>query len=429
MYPLQNTSLFSIIDILKHTMFDAFLHPFRLTFQYLEPILVGLRIVWEFAPIWAPILLGYALWRTWVGYIRSQFIANEDYTLLEINIPEEQQKSPLAMEIALTAFHQTGGEGTFIKRWWEGSVRPWFSLELVSIEGEVHFFVWTREFFKDIVTSGLYAQFPDIEIHEVQDYTHFLEFDTEEIDIWGCEFDLTQSDVYPIKTYVDYGLDKPAREEEKVDPIASTLEYLGSLRTGEQAWIQILIRAHKGDWKQRAKREIDRVLQRDPETKTPEVRETSGAPFPVTRELSKEEQEVANAIQRSLSKKVFDCGIRGLYIAEKETFRPVNIPGLIGSFRQYDSETLNGFKPTGGMTKFNYPWQDYKDIRKNKVKQQLFDAYRRRSYFHSPYKKRSFVLNNEELATLFHFPGGVAQTPTFHRIESKKSEPPTDLPG
>ena len=58
----------------------------------------------------------------------------------------------------------------------------------------------------------------------------------------------------------------------------------------------------------------------------------------------------------------------------------------------------------------------------------MFESYRLRSYFHPPHKRKHFVLNAEELATIYHFPGGVAQTPTFGRIESRKAEPPMNLP-
>ena len=64
----------------------------------------------------------------------------------------------------------------------------------------------------------------------------------------------------------------------------------------------------------------------------------------------------------------------------------------------------------------------------NKQKKKIFDAYVRRSYFYAPYKAKPFVLNSEELATIYHFPGGVAETPTFTRIESRKGEPPANLP-
>jgi hypothetical protein len=33
-----------------------------------------------------------------------------------------------------------------------------------------------------------------------------------------------------------------------------------------------------------------------------------------------------------------------------------------------------------------------------------------------------------QITTLYHFPGGVAATPTFSRIGSKKAEAPSNLP-
>jgi hypothetical protein len=61
-------------------------------------------------------------------------------------------------------------------------------------------------------------------------------------------------------------------------------------------------------------------------------------------------------------------------------------------------------------------------------KTKILDAFRQRSYFYMPYDRKAFVLNTEELPTIFHFPGRVAETPTFGRIEAKKGEAPTDLP-
>ncbi|MFM7088698.1 MAG: hypothetical protein ACKOW9_04160, partial [Candidatus Paceibacterota bacterium] len=46
------------------------------------------------------------------------------------------------------------------------------------------------------------------------------------------------------------------------------------------------------------------------------------------------------------------------------------------------------------------------------------------NYFYS----RTDVLNVEELASLWHFPGQILKVPTLQRIESKEAAPPTNLP-
>jgi len=40
----------------------------------------------------------------------------------------------------------------------------------------------------------------------------------------------------------------------------------------------------------------------------------------------------------------------------------------------------------------------------------------------------TFVLNIEELATIWHFPGQILKVPTLERIESKEASPPPNLP-
>jgi hypothetical protein len=47
-----------------------------------------------------------------------------------------------------------------------------------------------------------------------------------------------------------------------------------------------------------------------------------------------------------------------------------------------------------------------------------------KAYFHH----HTFVLNVEELASMWHFPGQILKVPTLERIESKEASPPTNLP-
>ncbi|PIP87116.1 hypothetical protein COW81_01985 [Candidatus Campbellbacteria bacterium CG22_combo_CG10-13_8_21_14_all_36_13] len=395
------------------------------------------------APIALPLIFGVLFLNIWLDYVRAETIRKTKNVLLEIKLPKEQMKSPLAMELALNALHQSGpGASTWYDVYWKGGIKPWFSLELVSIGGDIHFFIWTRVSNRSYVESQIYAQYPNVEILEVEDYTNFIKHDKENLTVWGCEMTLVKNDAYPIKTYVDYGLDKNPKEEEKIDPMTPMIEFLGALDPGEQVWYQIVVQFHKNrnkkpssiweyffpketDWKKDAQKVIDEILKRDPKTKTSTEKVEDKPQITI---ISDGEKEVAKAIERSIAKNGFDVGIRALYFAEEGRFNGMNIGGMIGSWKQYGSNDLNGFKPTRGLIPFNYPWQDFRNIRKNRVKVALFDAYRRRSFFHAPYKRENFVLNTEELATIYHFPGSVAQTPTFKRIEAKKVQAPSNIP-
>jgi len=397
-----------------------------------------MTFIFNTAIYWLPILLAYVLLRAWTSYVRLDYFYNQDYLLLEIKLPRELTKSPQAMEIFFASLYYTGGESTFIDRGWGGKTRPWWSLELVSLEGQVHFYIWTRAFYKNMIQAQIYAQYPSVEIHEADDYTRSVYYNNKTMSMWGCYFrkNKKKPDAYPIKTYVDYGLDKTSvEEEEKVDPMSAVLEYLSSIGKGEQIWIQIIMRAHteekpipdlifgKKDWKASASKEIDKIMKRDKKPKKDEKETINFGEFLLT----KGERAKVEAMERNLGKLPFDCGIRGMYIANNENFDAISIPGLIGSFRQYSSNDLNEIK-FYDWTDFDYPWQDFRNMRKDYMKRRIIAAYKARSFFYEPYKRKHFVLSSEELATIFHLPGKAVETSSLNRVVSRKAEAPANLP-
>jgi len=368
---------------------------------------------------WYPVLIIALLPRVYMAYINARWIKNLKWFMIEVKFPKEILKSPKAMEIIIGQIHQASG-GSLIDRYIRGRVRSWFVLEIVSLGGEIRFYIRGELKFKKLTESVIYSQYPGVEIYEAEDYTDKIPYGLPGSDweIFGAEFGLTKPDVYPIKTYVDYGLDKDPKEEFKVDPLTSVLEFLGSIGPQEQVWIQIPIMASKKDIKDLVKKEVDKIKKGD--GKEPNQ-------FGVF-SLMPAEREMIEAIQRAAGKYCFDTGYRIIYLAaNKESFTTANIPRVLGGAKQYGSENLNGFKPVW-MTGFDYPWQDFHGWRVKKWKKIIFDNYRRRAYFFPPAKSKSFVLSTEELATIYHFPGQVAETPNLERISSKRGEPPANLP-
>jgi hypothetical protein len=421
---------------------------FELLYNFNTQILpLVYRVLFITSPIFVPLVLIYIVVLLWVRFVQLRYISKQKPVLLEIRIPKDIQKSPLAMEIILGSMQQSGA-ATYTEAYIDGKVIPWFSLELVSIEGQVHFYIWASEKkFKNLLEAQIYAQYPTVEIYEVpaeKDYVRQFSYDSDKHVIWGMQFKLTDKDVYPIKTYIDYSLDKDQKDEFRIDPMTAVLEYLGSIGKGQQAWIQILIKKHgkedikqfhlkeKPVWKGKAKEEID--LIRAEATPKP-TGDYPGFPNPTKGQIEK-----IAAIERSLGKLSFDTCMRGFYLAEKDSFNPVYISGLIGSARQYSSNYLNGFK-LGTKTDVTDAFKDLctlfpflspaKERKVQKYKRLMYNAYRLRSYFFPPYqnfRQNPFILNTEEIATIYHFPGNVSTTPTLTKIASKKSEPPANLP-
>jgi hypothetical protein len=406
------------------------------------------KILFVLSPIILPLVLIYIAVLLWVRYTQLKYISKQKPVLLEIKIPKDIQKSPLAMEIIFGVMQQSGA-ATYTEAYIDGKTSAWFSLELVSIGGQVHFFIWASEKkFKTLLEAQIYAQYPTVEIYEVppeKDYVRNFEYDQSKNFVWGLQFALTKDDVYPIKTYVDYSMDKDQKEEYRIDPMTAVLEFLGSASKGNQIWMQILIKKHgkegwkehrlreKSDWKQTAIDEIADIKKKA----TPE----SKGDFPGFPNMTKGQTESIAAIERSQSKIPFDTCIRGFYLAEDmKYFNAAYISGLIGSNKQYSSNSLNGFKlktKTDVGDNFKdwttlFPFLNkFREGKMQKYKHEMFNAYKLRSFFYPPYqnyRQNSFILNTEELATIFHFPGNVSATPTLAKIASKKSEPPTNLP-
>src|SRR3989344_7541840 len=184
-----------------------------------DNLILALRYIYISSPVWLPIFLGAALFKAWVSYRREVYWQSMGQIMLEIKLPREIFKSPAAMEVILGALHQTADESGWYFQYWKGQTRSWFSLEIASIEGKIHFYIWARKKYKTSIENHIYSQYPGAEVYEVEDYTKPFYYDSNLHNLWACEWKLTQPDPFPIKTYVDYGLEKDPKEEFKVDPM------------------------------------------------------------------------------------------------------------------------------------------------------------------------------------------------------------------
>lgn len=408
--------------------------------------LLNFELLLYLSPLWIPIVLLKFSWVRWVQYRRRAFNAKQNYILLEVRMPRDTRKSPLSMEGIFANLHHAPGESNWFKLYWNGSVRPWWSFEIVSLGGRIHFYIWTREVYRRLIESSFYSQYPGVEIVEAVDYSLMTEPGHAPWSGFACEYKHGKPDAYPIKTYVDFGLDKQPmpKPEEQMDPFAQVLETMASIGPHEQMWVQIIIRVSKGEkyggrmsaagkpftWRDEAKEEIEKirasavrkVKKMNKETGIPY--EEDGFPNP-----TKGEQEVINAIERNVSKLPFDVGLRGLYMAEEGHFHG-GMPGNLGMlWKPFNSETLNDIRWTRWHVSFNdYPWEDPHGHHHAHVMHQALDYYRRRSFFHPPYEGDWMVMSTEELATIFHVPSGGITTPGLPRIPSATSAAPSNLP-
>lgn len=412
--------------------------------DFSNPIIEILAWVIKVIYAWAPIILCYMAWRVWNWYVNEVFYDTLTWTLLEIKVPQEIRRSPAAVEMFLiNALYQTGGYKSKKDMHWEGKKPLWFSLEIVSIDGHVHFFIRTPKKFARLIETQIYAQYPQAEVYEVDDYTDDIPryIQDGEYELSGGEWKLDKADPYPIKTYIDYGLDKSLGsldEDQKIDPLTPMIEWMGSIGKGEQVWFQIIIRP--SNWVKYTVEEEDKttgkkikkivkwsdLVKKEIEAFKKKFEAKEGAPAP---RMTKMDEAVLSALERSATKLGFDAGMRHMYIAKKEAFNK-NTSGEFGNvLRQYSSVEFNSFKGDGDAGGDEKKKNAFLKNYKNRWWWYPRFNYKKPSHYLFYQKDRdSMVLTTEELATVFHLPSTTLQTPTFKRINSKKVEAPFNLP-
>lgn len=396
--------------------------------------------VFATAPLWLPVTTFLLFFKFWLHYVQKEFDLAQGRVTLEIKLPQEIFKSPEAMELVLVQLHQTASSDNHVQTYYDGKHPPTFSLELVSRGGDVRFYISTpRKKFKNLLETQLYAQYPGIEVHELEiDYTAEIPWDLKRFSYFSIHFGLKKADAYPIKTYIEYGLNSMPKEEEKIDPISTMIEMLGSVGPGEHVWIQILISANRKvtfkegalfespTWTEEARGEIKNIFAAA-EKRAGISSEKAGmsASFLIT----EAERDTIKAIERSLGKNAFNTAIRAMYIGKNDAYNPgERIGAIITSWRSYDDLNRNAI----GLlwrTDFSWNWwQDPKDRKKNALKKAELAEYKNRTYTNYTNNDTQKVMTTEELATIFHLPGKVVATPSLARIPSKRSEPPANLP-
>ncbi|MCX6751638.1 MAG: hypothetical protein NT161_02620 [Candidatus Nomurabacteria bacterium] len=432
--------------------------------------MIDLIILWIYKillgilPVVLTGVLAYIAHAFWLHYVQANFISGIEWVLLEIVPPRDVLRSPRAMELFITNALYHSSQKSGLESYWIGAVWFWFSLEIVSIEGQVHFYIRVPSRVKSLIETQMYAQYPQAQVKEVEDYTLAVDEITADskYNLWGCEFKFTKPDAYPLKTYIDYGLDKDPKEEYKVDPISPVVELFGSIGKGEQMWMQIVITPSKkkfhtkGTWF----KSHDWVAESELQVRKALAEFTNLRPRP-DGTMSKEIRapafmdEMIKGAARKFLKVGFDTGVRICYVAKREAFNMNNRRNMRLIFRQYAAPYSNE------LTRFNSTQSDAFATGETSVSSffpatratitrlsnRMLLEYREREFFHppmrhkirlpwplSPYIFPNFfhhhimIMNTEELATLWHFPGQILKVPTLERIESKEASPPTNLP-
>lgn len=423
-----------------------------------------IALVWQFAKDWwwlfIPVLLFYPAKFLWLYWRTEVFLSQQRSIVLEIKVPREIPQPIKAMENVFAGMWQIHDPPNTREKWLEGKVQLSISIEIVSFGGDTHFYIRVPEQNRKFVESAIYSEYPEVEIDVVDDYTKNVPPDipNKDWDLWGTNYILLKPDPYPIKTYQQFFEERPdvAKEEKRLDPLALVLEGLSNLNKGEQVWIQLIlspILPTQHDYISEGKEVVAKLVKRPAPKKPPslisDVEAVSthlatgtpkdAAPKPEEREfippemkLTPGEREIVAHIEQKIGKYAFFVIPRFIYLARRDDYYGPSKAIPMSYFTQLSTTNFNGFGPLRStLTKVHTILTWFLDKRRVFIrKRRLFRHYvKRLSPFFPNTKKGVILLNIEELATMFHFPGHtVSPVSGVARVETKKREAPSSLP-
>lgn len=389
-------------------------------------------------------------YQIWLMLKQNKWFSTIKFTLLAVDIPKNHEQTPKAVEGLFSTVSGAHAAINNVDKYIKGQFQLAFSFEIVSIDGYVQFLVRTPIQHRDVVESAVYAQYPDAEITEVEDYTTWApsKYPDDNYNVWGTEIVPVANEAIPIRTYPLFE-DKVSGEYK--DPLAALLETMSKIHVGEQVWFQIFVRPTGTDWLANSEK-LAYKLAGKKKAAPPASKGNQAVDFimntidnigefiyPLWKEkkdnkkedlpsmmlhLTPGEKSTIEAIENKAGKIGFECKIRLVYISPKEDFAPPRVvSSVFGAIKQFSTLDLNGFKPDAKTkTSTNYWFTKY---RNNRRRERIIAACKGRS---GSMGHQAFILNLEELATLWHFPGVEVRTPLLHRTEVKKSEAPSSLP-
>ncbi len=356
------------------------------------------------------------------------------YTVLEVQVPKESEISPIGAEHVFATFHGIDNNFSFWQKL-RGFSGHNISFEIAKIDNFIKFYVSFPTKLRNLVEGQIYAQYPDVEIKEVPDYVNKLSKDYK---VAVLEMDLNSNNFLPIKRYSQFNM---GSGDQVFDPLAGITSSLVKFpESSDQAWIQVVMTPLPDKWRKIFSNCLNIVnagflssfssLQKSyisAYTTRNFVLRVLFFPiyiffsFQKPRKASENDKEKIKEITSSkhenespilassdkVSRMLFDVNLRMVYASKKYDIdnAKLKLQEMSASFKQFNLPHLNGFK-----------------IKSFQEGREYLQLYKKRVI------KDPFVLNNEEIASIYHFPSLNVKTPNIYWVSCKKLEPPQNLP-
>lgn len=353
---------------------------------------------------------GYLAYRK-VSGLRG-FLEPQNIVTLQVRVPKEIERTdaktaPVAAERMFSSLHGLLDAST-------ETSNEILNFEIHASSKGIDFYVVVNSDLQNFVESQIYANYPGAQISKVEDYINNIDTSGKTLLLQNLVFE--KKSYFPIKTFKDF----------EVDPLNAITESLSNLKTTDDIVLQYTIKPEKDAWQEEGNKYVatlrtNGVISNDsifivilkglgkglanlffgPSSSSDSAQET-----PKPKLTSLDEIHLA-AIEEKMTKMGFSSELKIFASSENVTDLQSNLRSIKSSFKQFSSTQINSFK-TGSLNLSDTSAVEYIKARRLS-------------------KTEKYILNTEELASVFHFPSLVS-TPNVSFTHSKKGEPPLNLP-
>jgi len=319
------------------------------------------------------------------------------------------------ISIGETLFASIGGLSAQkgFKRWLYGR-DDHYSFEIVASQKKIYFYVVTPTENSRYIEQQIHAQYPDALIEEVDDYNVF----SHNGQVFSSYLKAKKSFVFPLKTY----------KEMDIDPMNSIINIMSKLEKDESMVMQVLVRSARSFWHKKISKiardvssgksmkealgggssnKVMKFLGTVARDAMPKNEQNSQLTPDEPKRLTVMEEEMLKKMEEKNSKAGLDVNLRIVVNTKDKASGKMYLNNMANAFAEY-----NHYEYGNSL--------NYKIVKGDKTIKNFI--YRRFN------EKTSFLLNTEELVSIFHFPLKGTETPNIYWLTAKQAPAPAEVP-
>lgn len=309
-----------------------------------------------------------------------------------------------------------------------------FSFEIVAHNKIIAFYVVAPRSMGRYLEQQIHANYSEAVIEQVEDYTIF----EPQSEILAAYIKTKRDFIFPVKTYI----------KNETDPLNSIVNVMSVLKEHESMVLQFTVRSAYGIWHRKIAGVVSRAIRLS------SLSEALGSNFinktlgflgdlvkssasnqnqinQPPKRLTAMEEEMLKGMEAKNAKAGLDVNLRIIVSSKDRVKSRVYLDNIISAFNQYNyyeyGNVLKSYIPLyiqGNLISSIYQGLVLRNLPLVRIQARLI-----RDFIYRRFDKRiSFLLNAEELTSMYHLPLKDTETPNILWLMAKQAPAPTNIP-